>query len=126
MGSILIQWDQRIPIYDGADLYLRNHFGVSQRVQNVLTILEMTKPSEHKRAHQEIMALRSQIDATDGGAQSLELHRVPYTSESLNIVVLWGIVLNGGRRKKARTGDWYFIIVHAEEEAAVTRQVFKR
>ncbi len=126
MGSVLINWDDRVPVYDGAEFYLRNHFGVSLRVQNALTILEVTKASEYRRVHQEIMALRSQIDATDGGAQSLELHRVPYSSGSLDIVVLWGIVLNGGRRRKARTGDWYFILVHAEEEAAVTRQVFKR
>lgn len=126
MASIPFQWDERIPIYDSERYYLRNHFGVSQRVQNALTVLELTNSTEWTRIHKGILALRDTIKTADSGAESLQLHRVPYTSESLSIVVLWGIVLNGGRRKKALTGDWYFVIVHAEEEADVTRQVFKQ
>ncbi len=95
---------------------------MSLRVQNALTILEMTNAPEWSRIHKGIADLRDTIKAVDSGAESLDLHRVTYG----DFVVLWGIVLNGGRRKKQLTGDWYFVIVHAEEEAAVTRQVFKR
>jgi hypothetical protein len=130
VGTVLIQWDQRIPVFESAKFFFRNHFGVSQRVQNVLTILEMLYAADYRRVHQEIVELRGQINALDGGAEDVELHRLPYTTLTgygqLEFVILWGARLNGGRRKGALTGDWYFVLVHGEEEASVKRQVFQR
>jgi len=130
VGTVLIQWDQSIPVYTDEQYRLRNHFGVSQRVQNCLTVLELLHSSDWVRVHKDIVGLRAKINQLDQGPSDQEIRRLPYGTETarglFEIVVLWGTVLNGGRSKGALTGAWYFIIVHCEEEQAVMRQVFKR
>jgi hypothetical protein len=91
--------------------------GISIALQNHLTILRLHSVKEALEIESEIYALGAEAASKDRGMDDTPnipnflMYKRPTSRGELNIVLMWGIVLNGSRQRSALMGSWIFLAV---------------
>lgn len=124
-------WDPESKRFEDANLLIKIETGTSMKINNRMTRLRLSHPEEAKAIHDEMMAVATRLSQT--ASDSAALPGVPeivrYSRRTswgrFTAYMVYGIVLNGAKKKGARIGAYRFVIVAGGELPDCLSSVFE-
>lgn len=126
-----IRWDTERTQVETPAFLLTIQTGMSIGLSNRLTTLRLTAPVEADSVMTDLDALTTYVtrmpssSADYPGVPELVRYARPTARGDLSLCVVWGIVLNGAKRRHLRFGSYYFVAVLEDELGDCLTRVFQ-
>lgn len=129
--NTVIKWDNQITAVDTDKYSIRIRTGMSVLLSNRITSFKMRQPAQGVITENRLWMVMNRISMEQlhrrsrAGFPDVRLYDIYHTTGCFTFAVVFGIVLNGGRKGRLLTGEFRFVVVTDEELDDCLSRVFE-